>query len=337
MATEKSVRTFIDILDAIVERAKIATSFSSATADTQNLLKRIVNDRYHQVSFSKKWPWRSDTRVMVTSAKYTTGTASVTNGQKEVDLSAAATIDSTFEGRYFRVNSDQEYYEIISVNDAANGLFLLSAPYKGTTDTAASYTIFRNKYGLYPDYADIIEITPFGTANVFSPKPLEEVNSEEMSQLQSLYPFRESQYPTHYTIEDNLDYDGPTMGPNFVMGYDFMGQGPETQSVVFFPNIFNSTAVQVKYGLQVTPLVEDTDLPIIPFEKRRVLVNGGLSDWYSLQGNKDMAESFEGKFSLMLSQMKADFDKAEVRVKLTPSRGGRRRLPVYPRVFPEVD
>ncbi len=335
MAIEYAVRTFEDVLNAVLERAKIADNIDVAEPKTLVTLKRFVNDRYHNVAYLKKWPWREDTRLLITTAKYTTGTASVTNGQKEVDLDTA--IDVSYEGRYFRVGTEKEYYEIISVTDAANGIFLLSAPYQGTTAAAATFTIFRNKYGLYPDYADIVEITPFGNTSAFSPKPLEVVDSEQMSKLQSMYPLMETSYPTHYTIQDNLNYDGPAMGPNFVMGYDFMGEGPETPGLVLFPNIFLSNAVQVKYGLQISPLVEDDDEPLIPFEKRRILVYGALSDWFALQNKTDQANLYEGKFTVMLSNMKSDFDKAEVRVKLVTQRGGRRRLALYPRAFPEVD
>lgn len=338
MATLVQTKTFKDILSAVIKRGKIASTYESLETNdsaTLNTLKQFVNERYDEVVFAKKWPWREDTRDIVTTTKVTAGTASVTNGQREVTLSTG-TLDDTWEGRYFRVSADQEYYEIISVNDAANRKFLISSPYHGTTTAAASYTIWRNKYGLFPDYADIINVIPSGTTSILSPKPLTEMTTEEMSNLQALYPFRETQYPTHYSIGDNLAYDGPPMGNNFIMGYDFMG-APETPSLIFFPNIFDSQVIHIKYGLILVKLVETTDEPIIPIDKRKVLTYGALSDWYSVQGKENLSEYYEKKYEGYLGKMKADFDRTEQTFQLKVRRPGKRRLSTYPRLYPEND
>lgn len=335
MATIQTTRTFEDIILAVLERGKIALSIDAAEEGTLNAIKRFINDRYDQVAFSKVWPWREDTRDIVTTPKVTAGTASVTNGLREVILSTG-TVDQSFKGRTFQITGSQDIYEIIAVHDAPNRKFQLSAPFVGTTDAAANYTIYRNDYGLFPNYSEIVEVTPSGVAGIYNPRPLELVNSEEMSELRAMFPGKEQQFPTHCTIQDRIIYSGPFMGPNFIMGYDFMGEGP-TNSISFYPNILQANLIHVKFGKQLIKLDNLDDEPIIPTDRRKVLVYGALADWYSLQGKEDLFSFYDKKFEQFLNRMMADFDKTETRACLSPirpvgryTRKGRKIYPYSP-------
>ena len=344
MATEYAVRTFEDILNAILERAKIASNTATAEAATLSTLKRFVNDRYHNVSFSKKWDWREENRKLplfaTTPASALGYTFTFTNQSRNFVSSAALfTVSSDWINTKVYSPSGQYLHTIIGIQSST--IALLDSLYVGATETSEAIFFFTDSYGLFPDYADMIEVTPIGS-NYACTRPLTPVSSEEMAKLQAVDPVLESLNPTYYTIADNDFYNGPSMG-EFVMGYDFMGT-PKTPRIVFYPGrlthvtstIDFAAPVNIKYGLQITPLVEATDQPLIPFEKRRVLVYGALADWFALQNKDDQSKLYEDKFTLLLSNMKADFDKSEVRVKLVPQRRGRTRLSIYPRSFPEV-
>ena len=326
----EEVRTFQEIITDVLRRGKIATSITTADSNAVSAIRGFLNQRYDQVAFARKWHWREDTRLLTTTAEYNTGTVSVTDGQRRVTLSAAATISTEFEGRYFKVDGTNEWYEIISVSSVASRTLELAAPYIGATNATATYQIARNKYGLWPDFADIYDVTLFQR---FTHNPLIEKSTEDMTTLLAQYPDSEDTYPVYYSIGDVQDYNhGPTMGNNFIMGYDFMGE-PETPALIFFPRLFSETVLEIKYGRQIIKLNANTDEPWIPREKRVVLVFGALADWFATQRNNNAFLLWDKKFENYLGAMKADFDKTTSRAQLSPAgyyRVRERELNIYP-------
>jgi len=318
-----------------MRRAKISDSFDTIDDLSLESLKEIVNSKYDEIVFEKQWEWRSNVRSLVSTPKYTTGTASVINGQRQVILSAAATVTEDFKNRYFRAAGDAEYYEIISVSDVTNRTLELATTYKGTTNATSSYTIWKNKYGLYPDFVDIYDVTAQGAVGSFNSPPLEDVTPTEMSQLMATWPFMETTAPLQYTIEGQQGYDsGPPMGSNFIMGYDFMG-GTDypSRTLEFYPPIFNQTVLNIKYGFLINPLVNDDDEPVIPVEERGILVKGGLADWFSLQRIETSQRLWDMKYQEQLNKMKAAKDKTEGTAVLVARRPRRDRLPIFRRSF----
>jgi len=334
MPSTVEVRTFVDIQNEILRRGKIASSTTTVNAQDLTAIKSFINSRYDEIAFSRKWNWREDSRLLTTIAKYDTGTADVTNGQRRVTLSAAATVTDNFLGRYFKVNGDSEYYEIISVSSTASRTLELATPYVGTTSATASYTIFKNKYGVWPDFADVYSIKAFGSLGGNELAPLE---TEEMGSYQAQLQLLESTYPTHYSIGDKLMYDGPTMGNNFIMGYDFMGGADTSElSLVLWPMVTASNVLEVKYGVQIIKLTDDTDEPLMPREKRIVLVYGALADWFGMQRVETAQAIWETKYNSYLAKMKADFDPSTSRVQLVAERPSRVRVRGRPIIFNQV-
>lgn len=334
MATEIHVRNFRDIIEAIMRRAKIADEFANIDTLTLTTLKELINSKYEEVTFAKKWEWRATTRTINTTPKYTTGTASVTNGQRRVTLSAAATVTTDFKNRYFRVSGDAEYYEIISVSSTANRTLELATTYKGTTAATASYTIWKSKYGLFPDFIDLFDITPQAATSLLGVAPMEDVSQNEMAVLQATAPFAETAYPEKYTIEGVQNYSGPTMGTNFIMGYDFMGgAGYDVRSVVFYPSIFSQVLLNVKYGKYVPLLVNNTDEPLLPKEERGVLVKGALADWFSIQRLEKTQLLWQKMYDDHLGRLKGAFDKTENRLELCPENYRKNQLSLVPRTY----
>jgi hypothetical protein len=328
MATEIALRTFEDILNEIIRRGKIETSIDTVNEDHLTALKGFVNTHYQEIAYARTWNWREESRLLELTPKYTAGTASVTNASRAVTLSASASIievTDNFVGRYFQVDGDTQYYEIISV-DTTNRVLYLAASYIGTTNAAATYKIFRSKYGLWPDFADLYDIRLWGT---ITNNPLGVLTTEEYGNLTAKFGPGEGQYPTHYYIGDQIAYSGPTMGANFIMGYDFMGS-PNNLSLAFYPMILSQKIVEVKYGKQVQNLVEDTDEPLIPRDKRLILVYGALMDWFATQRNETAQAIWKAMYDETLRKMKADFDKTVSRPKLVAINPYKRRSPSLP-------
>ncbi len=295
-----SVSTFLDMQNEYLTRAKIATSTTTANQHSLGLCKRFLNERYRKVAMHKKWDWRAVVRVLQLRAKYTTGTASVTNGQRRVTLSAAATVDETFKDRKFYVSGDTRTYQVISVSSTSNRTLELDVPYQGTTNATATYALYSNRYGLWPDFADDYQCFVPGT-----PEPLDNWTPSEMdAEVRKGLSF-EGSAPDAYTIVAGLEYYGPVMGNNFIMGYDFMGK-PVTQALEIFPWPQADTTLEVRYGQQIEDMVNDEDTPLMPEEKRFVLVAGALADFYETERNLQMMSYWNKKYEDLLAAMTTD-------------------------------
>ena len=327
-----TIKTFEDMINYVREHAQIADSIDNMSTEDLDAVKRLLNEGLDIFSFHKLWPWREKTRQLLTDAKQTTGTISVTDGSRLATFSAANTVTLAYKGQFIRIGSDPEWYEIIAVTDAANRQVALSTEYKGTTAATATYVMFRGKYGLWPDYADTVAITPMGPTGISSRTPLRKLTRDEYVNLVAESPFRESTYPEFFYIADFENYDGVDMGDEFIMGYDFMEADandlPLTNKAIwFYPRIFNETMLEFKYGQQPEAMTSLKSVPQIPREKRMILPAYALKEWFLTRTqNMALADRYEIKYEKLLRKIAGDFDITDSNPQLTPTTRRRRPL-----------
>lgn len=314
------VKTYEDLINFVLEGAKLAVDINTVDAQTLIKVKRLINIKYQSLAMMKKWPWRSETRWLTTTPSYTTGTVNVTNGDRNITLSAAATVTDDFKGRFIRIEGNTEYYEIVAVNSTASRTMQLSGAYQGDTDAAASYTIWRAKYGLWPDFADIYGIVPMTSNALVYDKTLEELSWSDFIKKMANTPFTSSQYPTHFTVAGSEVYNGPNMGSQFIMGYDFMDNAEvDDPALWLFPGLMPANVLQVHYGKQAAPLIENSDEPWVPKEKRAIIGYMVLEDWALTQlNNIDLYREMKAKVSKEIAIMKADYEKSDNPAVLIP-------------------
>lgn len=89
-----------------------------------------------------------------TVAPYETGTVAMTNNSKTV-TGTGTVWTSAMVGRKIRFNGENAYYRIASV--ASNTSLTLEVVYQGTTDTDATYSIYKDEYKLPAD-CDVYKI-----------------------------------------------------------------------------------------------------------------------------------------------------------------------------------
>src|SRR3990167_3554288 len=85
---------------------------------------------------------------ITTVAPYTTGTASITNGSTAV-TGSGTTWTAAMVGRKIRFGSDLPWYRIAS--RSSDTAIVLENVYQGTTNTAATYEIYKDEYKLPAD------------------------------------------------------------------------------------------------------------------------------------------------------------------------------------------
>ncbi len=314
----EQVKSFEDLLNHFTRSANIGTNFASLDSDSQAKVKQLINTEYDNISYSRIWPWRSMQRWLKTTPVLETGTVSVTNGDRNITYSVAVTVTADFKGRFIRIGSDLEYYEIVGV-DTGTRVCALSAAYGGTTDAAASHRTYRLKYGLWPDFADIAHIVPVSDGNPVWDRELDIMSPQDFIPQILSQPDIGFSAPVAASIFGKEAYFGPDMGLQFVMRYDFMNDPSiqDEEALWLWPPA-TSTLV-VYYGKKVEPLIELTDQPLIPKDKRVILSYGALEMWYATQvNNLQMASFFQGKKQTELAKMIGDFDKSDSKARLSP-------------------
>jgi len=125
-------------------KLRLTQMFPSVGLD---LLEGWAQDRYAELLGELPWSHQDYSSVLQTTAAFTTGTVTVTEGSAAVQL-AGAEWSASMAGRAFRVTGRNEWYAF-SYADATDGI--LDRPYEGPTTTGAGYSIFQHIYQLASD------------------------------------------------------------------------------------------------------------------------------------------------------------------------------------------
>ena len=293
------VETFDEIISCIVELGK----FDSTDTAVLNKIRRIVNTRYQQISYKKKWQWRTRQRDQRLKGRHDTGTLIFTTNTRLVVAGATApALTADMVGASILKTGDREIYEVVDV-DVALQTLKLSTIYQGTTSGAAGegYNLFHYKYGLFPDFDEVVDIWhDYYRRKIepLSPRAFNEhVNKFTTNTGKALY----------YTIDGTQNYDGVPMG-EFVMGYDYMGV-PSSKQIKFFPMIADEDYfAHIKFTFNVQPMEHGTDEPIIPVDNRMIIPYITLADLFIRETDGQSAQYWMGQARDELSSMMGEFD-----------------------------
>lgn len=150
--TTYQLRTFDDIVDAVMEELK----YQSSDTVSRNRIKRDVNMIYmNEVVPYEQWKWLRGHVTLNHNAYYTTGTASVTQNSTALTLSTAPS--GSKRGHFFSVEGQTEIYRIAQHTASATAV-VLDAPYIGSTDTDVTFKIWTDKLALPVDCRDTVSV-----------------------------------------------------------------------------------------------------------------------------------------------------------------------------------
>lgn len=127
----------------ILARVKALSSVTSQDA----LIKDSIQMGLDRATMADL-PYLMTDGVITTVAPYTTGTVAMTNNSKTV-TGTGTTWTSAMVGRKIRFGSDNAYYRISAVGSTTS--ITLEVVYQGTTDTDATYSIYKDEYRLPAD------------------------------------------------------------------------------------------------------------------------------------------------------------------------------------------
>jgi hypothetical protein len=194
MATTKyELRTFDDIVDAIMEELK----YQSSDTTSRNRIKRDVNTIYmNEVVPYEQWKWLRGYVSIPHEARYSTGTASLIQNSNSVTLSTGSAICR--KGYLFSVEGQSEVYRIAQ-HTAAGTAITLDVPYIGSTNTAATFKIWTDRLPLPVELRDTVSVY-LDTLDT----PLEGQGIQQYRRHSVTYPKLEGR-PRFYSTSDYVD------------------------------------------------------------------------------------------------------------------------------------
>ena len=298
-------KTFQDLYEGVLRRIKLPTSQADALA----ACKDFINSRYNEIAYRQKWRWRKERRDIKIEAKYSTGTISVVNGSREITGTSTAW-DANKKGWWLRITGEDEAQEVVAIN-AITQVAILASEFIGTTNTEATYTMFKFEYGLFPDCEEL-DLAWHDKRN----KPMELVSHREIIEAMARNPELEGQ-PIACSVSGFKNYQGQPLG-SFLLGYDFLSSSTSKNlKLLVFPHIPDEDYIlHISYMKKITPLDADADEPLIPVEKRQILVYGALADMFSRERRDETAAFWERKFGDELKTMENDSEFTDDRPRL---------------------
>ena len=311
----KEIRTFLDIQDAIIRRAKIAD-----TEDNRADIKEKINSFYQKISFKQHYRWSGETKPLVLQAKYSTGTITATNGSDQV--TGSSTVWAEFDHLFckMKIGSVSSPFKIIRIGSTTTAT--LDAPYTGDTESGLAYEIYSDEIGLFPDLMNIRKIYVPGRGD-----PIYPCGPEEIDRLRYESPFR-SGVLERYTIH-GLNIYTQKVWSTFNINTDFWEDDyddiPRNRNLVIWPAVLSADKIiQIRYTKIVPSLGADTDEPLIPYENRSILVYGPLSEWFLQGRDLSIKREWERLYKEDLISMEADIETTDDELIMTVDRRGHR-------------
>lgn len=273
-------------------------------------IKDSINMRYEDIASRKKWKWvrdRADFRIQL---KHTTGTINATQNSREITGVGAAFVDDHV-GWFFRADGSNDVYQVVGVDTAAQTIDL-STSFAGDSITGGSYELFQYMLGLPPDCKDIDLIW-----HDYKRSPVEMCSPREFVDRAVSNPYREGKAEL-VTMSGFKQYEGPDLG-DFILGYDFLGGTANDQKLLVYPLITDKPYIlHVEYIKRIEPLINDSDEPIIPPDRRYILYLGALADMFYRERNDAMGDKYEMKYERKIVDMESDTMTTSDRPSLEP-------------------
>lgn len=134
--------------DTMVDRVQDLCGSHSLATDA--VIGRFVNNRHRSLLESYEWSRKKGEIILAIVAEENSGTFSVTNGSSTATITGGS-LSSADVGKYIRFGSDNDTYYVkaVSGSDVTLGDFNgTTVNYQGTSDTAATYVMFKRWYSL---------------------------------------------------------------------------------------------------------------------------------------------------------------------------------------------
>lgn len=316
MADSLVPKTFLNMIEIVEGRAKIAGEIQSSN---RVIIKAALNECNQRVSTERAWYWTKFDRAQVIAPPITTGTANLIQGSREVELTGLD-VSMSFLSKSIRFNNTPELYRIIGVSVNLNKIYL-EAAWVNNSDTAATYKIYEYEFALPPDCQKVNQITIDDFVNSNNDSNSGELDAIDVLRFNRLLT-NHSNYiglPSHYNIEGkHFTFNYPDLD-EMILNYDFLNGDIEDQQdkLRIFPIApHKNTLLHINYSKKVQPLVNDDDEPLIPLDKRWLMIHYALAVWNTTNGSPTLASESKKEYKDILKEMREDHRKTDQKPRL---------------------
>lgn len=266
------------IVQQIMNRAgeePVPTTGISSLTGHAGIIKDMVNEVYHEIEWMKKWWWLEATAVVEIFAKYSTGTATVSDTTVTLATGVTTTL---LAGDLFQFVGDTEYYEIDSITDAAD--FEITTGYIGTAP-GTSYRVVRVAYSVPADYSRIKWVE---------------------------YPYRGGRLipQSWLRFQERRSGRGNYISVGDPEVYTVYGS---TRKIYVDPAPNTAHPLYLQYIKNITELSADNSTPEFPSKYHFVLVYGTLGKYYmDIADDPEKAQAAQGQYQATLAKMMDEQD-----------------------------
>jgi hypothetical protein len=294
---------------------------SDEQPENVEFFESALNEYYMTICTERSWTWRKAERDFNFNKAVQTGTSAVTNNSREAVLTGL-TVDDSFLYRSIRFGNDREVYRIVGVDVVANSI-LLSALYVGDTNPEQTHRIYKYEFALPPNL-DTLDQVYIDTGGVRAGRSgagageLDPINVIEFNQLMSVASSIEGT-PEAYTRDGQISAEDLPPLDVMVADHDFLGgnQWDQVPKLRLFPiTPDQNRVIHLNYTLLVEPLIDDAQVPIMPFDNRWVIIHYALGEWWKTKGAGTMSDREFGRGDKILKEMRAEFQRTDVKPKI---------------------
>lgn len=316
MAIEE-IRTFKDIQDAIIRRAKLRD-----TTEIRTDLKEKINTAYRKLSFQKFYKWSGKTRMINLKGKYATGTLTVTNGSNAITGDSTVWTSLLHLGWKIKIGARPNPYTIVKVT--SNTAATISPAYDGENASSLAYILYKDEYGLYPDLHEIRKFYIPGSISRVSPEGPDFIDERRFTR-----PFFGG-LPRHYTVNGRTVFHEKTWA-TFLLNFDFFEDPvtialPKNENLVIYPAIFTNDRIgYVRYTVIPRGLSADSDEPLMPIANRPILVYKPLVESFLQRRDVPTKREWEAEHRSYEKDMEGDVESVDDELRFIVDRRGNRR------------
>lgn len=284
----------------LIDGVLYATSHANPSQYTteRSAILQFLNNRYQKVCLGQFWRWMHASYDFRLQEKYTTGTASATQGLDVITGNGTTWSSIMTPGNIFFFNTSSSVYHVLSVE--ADNSATLETAFSEESQTDGAYTVAQNQYKL-PKETDLLK-----SAVIDGVSMLRLVGPEDFRLIQSRNPTATGTPQIATLIRRDYDDDAVY--------------------VEFFPAPDKFYNVHIDYSVRILKLEDSASCyPIIPDRYRSVLYYGALAEFYRFLKDPTNAQLADNDFERMLAQMRNDKQLTDQELVIIPARRYRAR------------
>lgn len=311
MSATSQLQTFLDLYTDLMNRTRVTTGVTA----TDNQAKRYVNVAMHDMHLGQdyKFPWAERTAVLLTHARYTTGTVTITQGSTSLAGASTAWNTATVFGwnnmrttGKVTIAGRLEPYRVTAV--ASDTAATLENRFVGSNVSAGAYVYYEDEYDLATDFLRPVDQSSF-----------------DLNQEIALLPRGEfyRRYPRN-TVPGKpnaaMILDRVPSGNVTPIRRIILAPAPNTVASIGYRYITSNLAVS-STGTLAANLSADTDEPLVPLRYRHAILYHALAAWY--RDKKDDVRSQEAwsQYVDLIARITGDVEHGQRTPTLRPQLG----------------